>query len=181
MIIFLVQVVLYVTYSGVPCRVEPAQHPHQMVTQKVAVWHVPLLRVDICRHHHGEPLPDSRTFKFRGNDAKDPRQIDAAVADGWCWGAEAEGEAIAGDAHSATLSTQSAPEYREYELIWLLQQRLRAVSWPHCCGACAACSHCSATACDLSGLDHSHAAIPQRVTRASCAQLLRFVLGAACR
>ena len=132
MIIFLVQVVLYVTYSGVPCRVEPAQHPHQMVTQKVAVWHVPLLRVDICRHHHGEPLPDSRTFKFRGNDAKDPRQIDAAVADGWCWGAEAEGEAIAGDAHSATLSTQSAPEYREYELIWLLQQRLRAVSWPHC-------------------------------------------------
>ena len=32
---------------------------------------------------------------------------------------------------------------REYELIWLLQQRLRAMSWPHC-GACAAC--CSHTA-----------------------------------
>ena len=39
-------------------------------------------------------------------------------------------------------------------------------------GACAACSHCSATAWELSGLDHSHAATPQRVTRASCAQLL---------
>ena len=34
---------------------------------------------------------------------------------------------------------------------------------------------------ELSGLDHSHAATPQRVTRASCAQLLRSVLGAACR
>ena len=43
-------------------------------------------------------------------------------------------------------------------------------------GACAAYSHCSATAWDLSGLDHSHAAIPQCVTRASCAQLLRSVL-----
>ena len=39
-------------------------------------------------------------------------------------------------------------------------------------GACAACSHCTATAWELSDLDHSHAAIPQRVTRASCAQLL---------
>ena len=38
-------------------------------------------------------------------------------------------------------------------------------------GACAACSHCTATAWELSDLDHSHAAIPQRVTRASCAQL----------
>ena len=40
-------------------------------------------------------------------------------------------------------------------------------------GACAACSHCTATAWELSDLDHSHAAIPQRVTRASCAQPLR--------
>ena len=40
--------------------------------------------------------------------------------------------------------------------------------------ACAACSHCcTATAWELSDLDHSHAATPQRVTRASCAQLLR--------
>ena len=39
------------------------------------------------------------------------------------------------------------------------------------------------TAWELSDLDHSHAATPQRVTRASCAQLLRSVLllGAACR
>ena len=40
-------------------------------------------------------------------------------------------------------------------------------------GACAACSHCTATAWELSDLDHSHAATLQRVTRASCAQLLR--------
>ena len=39
-------------------------------------------------------------------------------------------------------------------------------------GACAACSHCTTTAWELSDLDHSHAATPQRVTRASCAQLL---------
>jgi len=69
---------------------------------------------------------------------------------------------------------------REFELIWLLQQRLRA----QCLGltgACAACSHCTATAWELSDLDHSHAATPQRVTRASCVRLLRSVLGAACR
>ena len=33
--------------------------------------------------------------------------------------------------------------------------------------------HCTATAWELSDFDHSHAATPQRVTRASCAQLLR--------
>ena len=46
---------------------------------------------------------------------------------------------------SRRCSTQGAAEYiREYELIWLLQQRLRAVSWPHY-SACAACiSHSTA-------------------------------------
>ena len=73
---------------------------------------------------------------------------------------------------------------REYELIWLLQQRLRAVFWPHWrlrCMQPLQSADCTATAWELSDLDHSHAAIPQRVTRASCAQLLRSVLGAACR
>ena len=32
------------------------------------------------------------------------------LGDDWCWRAEAEGEANAGDGHSATLSTQSASE-----------------------------------------------------------------------
>ena len=73
-----------------------------MVTQKVAV-------VSVYRHHHGEMLPDSRTFTFRGHDAEDSRQIDAAVADGWCWGAEAEGEALAED---GLCSTQSVAEYQ---------------------------------------------------------------------
>jgi len=41
-------------------------------------------------------------------------------------------------------------------------------------GACAECSHCTATAWELSDLDHSHAATPQHVTNASCAQLLRW-------
>ena len=68
---------------------------------------------------------------------------------------------------------------REYELIWCCNSA--CVQCLGLTGACAACSHCMATAWELSDLDHSHAAIPQRVTRASCAQLLRFVLGAACR
>ena len=75
----------------------------------------------------------SRTF--RGLNARYRRRINAAVADGWCWRAEAKGEAESGDGHSTT-PTQSAAEYREYELIWLMQQRLPAVSWPHwrlCC------------------------------------------------
>ena len=75
---------------------------------------------------------------------------------------------------------------REYELIWLLQQRLSvhfSVLALGLTGACAACSHCTATAWELSALDHSHAATPQRVTRASCALsscVLTSVLGAAC-
>ena len=71
---------------------------------------------------------------------------------------------------------------REYELIWLwlLQQRLRAVSWPHWRLRCMQPLHGHGMR-ELSDLDHSHAATPQRVTRASCVQLLRSVLGAACR
>ena len=70
---------------------------------------------------------------------------------------------------------------RGYDLIWLLQQRVRAVSRPHRRLRCMLQPLCTAMAWELSDLDHSHAAIPQRVTRASCAQLLRSVLGAACR
>ena len=52
---------------------------------------------------------------------------ETAVAEDWCRCAEAEGEAIAGDGRcSATLLARQS--IREYELIWLLQQRLRAVS-----------------------------------------------------
>ena len=55
-----------------------------------------------------------------------------AVADDWCWGAEAEGEGHAVEAETEQRSRRRArPSIREYELIWLLQQRLRAVSWPH--------------------------------------------------
>ena len=50
---------------------------------------------------------------------------------------------------------------REYELIWLLQQRLRALSWPHWRLRCMLQPHCTATAWELSDLDHSHAATPQ--------------------
>ena len=37
-------------------------------------------------------------------------RIDAAVADGWCWRAEAKGVADTGDGRSAALSTQGAVE-----------------------------------------------------------------------
>ena len=61
---------------------------------------------------------------------RDPR--DAAVADDWCWGAEAEGEGHAVEAETEQRSRRRARQsIREYELIWLLQQRLRAVSSPH--------------------------------------------------
>ena len=90
-----------------------------MVTQKLAVVFVDIITGNLC------PIPAQT---YQGHHARDPR-IDAAVADDWCWGAESEGEAIAGDRRC---STQGAAEYhREYELIWLLQQRLRAVPWPH--------------------------------------------------
>ena len=73
-------------------------------------------------------MPDSRTF--RGHDARDPR--DAAVADDWCLRAEAGGEGHAVEAETEQRSRRRARQsIREYALIWLLQQRLRAVSWPH--------------------------------------------------
>ena len=39
-----------------------------------------------------------------------------------------EADTVARGRHGTALATQGAAEY---ELIWLLQQRLRAVSWPH--------------------------------------------------
>ena len=51
-------------------------------------------------------------------------------------------------------------------LLAQLGKQLAAQTQQRLTGACAACSHCTATAWDLSGLDHSHAATPQRVTRA---------------
>ena len=70
-------------------------------SQKVAmVW---------CGDHHGENLPETRT-DISGSSCQRPsnRRRHAAVADDWCWGAEAEGEAIAGDGRC---STQGAAEY----------------------------------------------------------------------
>ena len=93
-----------------------------MVTQKSGV---DIIRCWWFEHHHEEPLPDSRRI-----DARDPR--DAAVADDWCWGAEAEGEGHAVKVETEQRSRRRARQsIREYALIWLLQQRLRAVSWPH--------------------------------------------------
>ena len=52
------------------------------------------------------PIP-AHTYRAIMPESKDPR-IDAAVADDWCWGAETESEAIAGDGRC---STQGAAEY----------------------------------------------------------------------
>ena len=125
-------------------------------------------------------FPLSRTF--RGDNARDPRQIDAAVADSWCWRAEAEGEGHAVEAETEQRSRRRARQsIREYELICCCSSAY--VQCLGLTGACAACSHCTATAWESSDLDHSHAATPRRVTRASCALVLRSVLllGAACR
>ena len=43
---------------------------------------------------------DSRTYTFRGHNARDPRLIDAAVADDWCLRAEAGGEGHAVEAET---------------------------------------------------------------------------------
>ena len=131
-------------------------------------WNAKKCGADIIVVRHGEPLPDSRTDISGSSCPPSPTT-----------GAGARKPKVRQSPESDAARRRARQSIREYELIWLLQQRLRAVSWPHC--ACAACSNCSATAWDLSGLDHSHAATPQRVTRASCAQLLRSVLGAACR
>ena len=98
---------------------------------------------------HGGPLPESCTF--RGHNARDPRQIDAAVADGWCGRAEAEGEANAGDGHSATLYRRGARQSREYELICGCCSSA-CVQCLGLTGACTACSHCTPTAWDLQTL-----------------------------
>ena len=109
-------------------------------------------------------------------------RTDAAVLDGWCWRAEAKGGADAGDIRLlAALSTQSSAE-QGVRLDLVAAAVLSVLASLALALHAAACSHCSATACwESSGLDHSHAATPQRVRRVSCAQLLRSVLGAACR
>ena len=67
--------------------------PNKMVTQKV------LYTGSVCAQHTGNLCPIH---------ANDPRQNDAAVADDWCWGAESDGEAFAGDGRC---STQGAAGY----------------------------------------------------------------------
>ena len=143
-----------------------------MVTQKVAAW---LVSVDI----HGEPLPDSRTFTHFG--AMMPETL-GSMPPSPKTGALAQNPMVGPSPETDAARRRTRQSIREYELIWLLQQRLRAVSWPHWRLRCMQpLAHCTATAWELSDLDHSHAATPQRVTRASCAQLLRSGLGAACR
>ena len=122
------------------------------------------------------PVPGSLTF--RGLNGRYRRRINAAVADGWCLAACAHRrearQTLETDIQQPSRRRARQSRVREYELIWLLQQRLRAVSWPHWRLRCMQplLSH-GPTAWELSDLDHSHAAIPQRVTCASCAQLLR--------
>ena len=72
--------------------------------------------------------------------------IDAADADGWCGRTEAKGgghaveaETFARGGHITALATRGAAEY---DFISLLQQRLRAMFWPHWRLRCMlACSH----------------------------------------
>ena len=66
-------------------------------SQKVAVW---------CLAASRGLWLDFRTF--RGLNGRYRRRINAAFADDWCWRAEAEGEAIAGD---GPYLTQGAAEY----------------------------------------------------------------------
>ena len=89
-------------------------------SQKSVVW------CGVCVDITGGLWRDSRTF--RGLNALYRRRISAAV--GWCWSAEAKGRADAVETDAAQQRSRRTARQR-YELIWLLQQRLRAVSWPH--------------------------------------------------
>ena len=114
---------------------------------------LPDSRITFRRHHANEPSKTTPLGRTSPDQAKE--QMDAA-------------------------RRRARQSIREYELIC------------GCCSsACVQCLgllaslalalHCTATAWELSDLDHSHAATPQRVTRASCVRLPRSVLGAACR
>ena len=77
-------------------------HSQHMLTQKsgVGVVSVDIITGKLCpipaHSHFGAIMPETLGEPTLGDD--------------WCWRAEAEGEANAGDGHSATLSTQSASE-----------------------------------------------------------------------
>ena len=72
-------------------------HTPNKPSQKMAAW---------CGHHRGADIITGNLCPIPAHD-RDPR-IDAAVADDWCWGAESESAAIAGDGRC---STQGAAEY----------------------------------------------------------------------
>ena len=81
----------------------------------------------------GRHLPDSRRFTFRGHNAQTlgestpPSPMGAAAA-----GAQRRKARQTLETHIQQRSRRGARQSREYVLIWLLQQRLRAVSWPRC-------------------------------------------------
>ena len=136
-------------------------------------WNAKKCGADIIVVRHGEPLPDSRTDISGSSCPPSPTT-----------GAGARKPKVRQSPESDAARRRARQSIREYELNWLLQQRLRAV-----CSVLASLAFAlhAATAWprhgrwELSDLDHSHAATPQRATRASCVQLLSSVLGAACR
>ena len=86
------------------------------VSVKVAVM------VSTAQHHHGNLCPIPSRITFRPHHANNPRQNDAA------------GEDIAGPSRKEQTDAarrRARQSIREYGLIGLLRQRLRAVSWPH--------------------------------------------------
>ena len=107
-------------------------------------------------------MPDCR-ITFRRHDANDLRQNDAA------------GEDIAGPSRKEQTDAarrRARQSIREYGLIGLLRQRLRAVSWPHWRLRCMQPLHGHGMGCQTLITLTQRPATAQRVTRASCAQLL---------
>ena len=117
---------ILVLILGYPTGYSQPNTPIKWQRKKVAVS-----AGSVCPHHTGKICPKPAQT-YRGHHARDPR-IDVAVADDcWCWGAEAEGEGHAVEAETEQRSRRRARQrITKYELIWLLQQRLHAVSWPH--------------------------------------------------
>jgi len=120
--------------SGVPYGVQLAQHPQQMVTQKSAVS-VKVAVVSTARHHHGNlcPIPAHAHIGDIGAIMPETlgKYLDESTPPSPTTGAGAHNTNVRQSPETDAARRRARQSIREHELIWLLQQRLRAVSWPH--------------------------------------------------
>ena len=114
--------VCYIHILGYPTRYSQPNFPIKW-SQKVAmVW---------CGDHTGKICPKPAQT-YRGHHARDPR-IDAGTPPSPTTGAGAQKPKVRPSPETDAARRRARQSIREYdyELIWSLQQVLRAVPWPH--------------------------------------------------